>query len=222
MSRRPAGSNKLTRAFKRRLAERGISLLETLIAMALGLMVMAGVLQFVSRLVEGNTTTLKVTRLEQDIRTLMDIMLQDIRRAGHFPEGVADLGAPIQFMQDQPTPPMIDGQPLRDGLVGSTLTYAYRDADGKLVSGRFAHDAKAGTILMHTGTASAAETISDAAFMNVTELQFQAARTQVKSGALTVATPAVQIRIVGRLKADPAIERTQVGRMTWRNPVVSP
>ncbi|MBP7918283.1 MAG: prepilin-type N-terminal cleavage/methylation domain-containing protein, partial [Rhodocyclaceae bacterium] len=121
MSRRPAGSNKLTRAFKRRLAERGISLLETLIAMALGLMVMAGVLQFVSRLVEGNTTTLKVTRLEQDIRTLMDIMLQDIRRAGHFPEGVADLGAPIQFMQDQPPPPMIDGQPLRDGLVGSTL-----------------------------------------------------------------------------------------------------
>ena len=222
MSRHPAGSNNRNRALNPRHAERGISLLETLIAMALGLLVVAGVLQFVARLVEGNTSTLKVTRLEQDVRTLMDIMLQDIRRSGHFSESGSDLGAPVKFIQDQPTAPMIDGQPLRDGLVGSSMTYAYRDTDGKLVSGRFAHDVKAGTILMHTGTASAAEAISDAAFMNVTELQFRSEVTQAKVSGLNLSMPSVQIRIAARLKSDSTIERTLVGRMTWRNPVASP
>lgn len=222
MSRRPAGSNKPISAFKSRRTEQGISLLETLIAMALGLMVMAGILQFVSRLVEGNTTTLKVTRLEQDVRTLMDIMLHDVRRSGSFPEAAFDLGEPINFVQNQPAAPMIDGQPLRDGQSGSSITYAYRESDGKLVSGRFAHEAKAGTVLMHTGTASAPETISDPAFMTVTQLEFHASLAQASAGHLTIAMPAIQIRIVGRLKSDPSIERVLIDRITWRNPVVSP
>lgn len=221
MNRRPAGSNKRVGALKFPTAERGISLLETLIALALGLMVMAGVLQFVSSLVQGNTTTLNVTRLEQDVRTLMDIMVQDIRRAGQFPEAASNLGDPIRFVQDQPTAPMIDGQPLRDGLNGSSITYAYRESDGKLVSGRFSHDAKAGTILMHTGTASAAETISDPAFMTVSILQFQSDLTQLQTGSVSLAMPSLQVRIVVRLKSDPAIERELVDRITWRNPVVA-
>lgn len=86
MNRRFAGSTKHAELIKRHRAQRGLTLLETLIAMALGLMVLAGVLQFVSRLVEGNTSTLKVTRLEQDVRTLMDMMIQDVRGQGSFPK----------------------------------------------------------------------------------------------------------------------------------------
>jgi len=222
MNRRFAGSNNIADVIRNRRTQCGFTLLETLIAMALGLMVLAGVLQFVSRLVEGNTTTLKVTRLEQDVRTLMDMMVQDIRRAGQFPEAASDLGSPAKFVIDQPTAPTIDGQPLRAGQLGSSLTYAYREADGKLVSGRFSHDAKAGTILMHTGTAAAPETVSDPAFMTVTQLEFEASVAQVFAGGMAMSLPSLQVSIVARLKSDPAVERVLVDRITWRNPVASP
>lgn len=222
MNRRSAGSDKSVEIIKRCRAQRGFSLLETLIAMTLGLMVLASVLQFMSRLVEGNTTTLKVTRLEQDVRTLMDMMVQDIRRAGQFPEAISDIGVPAKFVMDQPAVPAIDGQAFYAGQRGSSLTYAYREADGKLVSGRFTHDAKAGTILMHTGTASAPETVTDPAFMTVTELDFQAALAQISAGDMSMSVPSLQIRIVARLKSDPTIERVLVDRITWRNPVASP
>lgn len=216
------GSNKSIQAVKNRRCQSGITLLETLIAMMLGLVVLAGVLQFMSRLVEGNTTTLKVTRLEQDVRTLMDMMVQDIRPAGQFPGAVSDLGVPIKFVTDQPSLPAIDGKTLYDGQRGSSLSYAYQEADGKVVSGRFGHDAKAGTVQMLTGTASAAETISDPAFMTVSELIFIGDSTQVQAGRLNVALPSVQIRIVARLKSDPTVERVMVDRVTWRNPLVTP
>lgn len=222
MNQRFVGSNKSVHAVKVRRCQSGVTLLETLIAMVLGLVVLAGVLQFVSQLVEGNTTTLKVTRLEQDVRTLMDMMVQDIRPAGQFPGAVSDLGVPIKFVSDQPTLPAIDGKTLYDGQRGSSLSYAYQETDGKVVSGRFSHDAKAGTILMHTGTASAAETISDPAFMTVSELAFIGDSTQVRAGGLSVALPSVQIRIVARLKSDPTVERMLVDHVTWRNPLVSP
>lgn len=222
MNQRLVGSNKPIQALKIRCGQSGMTLLETLIAMVLGLVVLAGVLQFVSRLVEGNTTTLKVTRLEQDVRTLMDMMVQDIRPAGQFPGAVSALGMPAKFVTDQPGLPTIDGKELHVGQRGSSLSYAYQESDGKVVSGRFSHDAKAGTIMMHTGTASAAETISDPAFMTVSELEFIGDSTQVQAGGLVVALLSVQIRIVARLKSDPTVERVLSDRVTWRNPMVAP
>ena len=222
MNRPSAGSNKHRQWQHRRQGARGISLLETLIAMALGLMVLTGVLQFVTQLVEVNTSTLKVARLEQDLRTLMDTMLQDIRRAGHFPEAVADLGNPARFTQNQPAAPTIDGAAWVAGQPGTAIGYAYRESDGKLMSGRFTYDAKAATILMHTGTASAPETITDPAFMSIGELSFMPELALVQAGNSTVAIPSVRIRIVARLKSDPAIERSLEDRITWRNPVVLP
>lgn len=222
MNRQFVGSNKTFRILKNRRGQSGVTLLETLIAMVLGLVVLAGILQFVSRLVEGNTTTLQVTRLEQDVRTLMDMMVQDIRPAGQFPGAASDLGMPVKFVSDQPALPTIDGKALYANQQGSSLSYAYQESDGKVVSGRFSHDAKAGTILMHTGTSSAPETISDPAFMTVSVLEFIGDSAQVQAGSLNVSLPSVQIRIVARLKSDPTVERLLTERVTWRNPVVSP
>jgi Tfp pilus assembly protein PilW len=222
MNRQFVGSTNAFRGTKDRRCQSGVTLLETLIAMVLGLVVLAGILHFVSRLVEGNTTTLKVTRLEQDIRTLLDMMVQDIRPAGQFPGAVSALGMPVKFVTDQPALPTIDGKELHVGQRGSSLSYAYQESDGKVVSGRFSHDAKAGAILMHAGTASAAETISDPAFMTVSELEFIGDSTQVQAGSLIVALPSVQIRIVARLKSDPTVERVLSDRVTWRNPLVLP
>lgn len=202
--------------------QQGISILELLIAMVLGLTVLAGVLQMTSLLMESNRSTLQVTRLEQDLRTVMDIMVQDIRRAGGFPAAAADLGQPARFVQNQPAPPMIDGEGLREGLSGGSISYGYRESDGKLTSGRFTHDAKAGTVLMHTGTAAAPETITDPAFMHVSTVQFQADVMSVSRGDLTLILPAVHITLTGHLKTAPDIERHLESRVTWRNPQAMP
>jgi Tfp pilus assembly protein PilW len=195
---------------------------ETLIAMVLGLAILAGVLKLMGMLTESNTTLLTVTRLEQDLRTVMDIMLQDMRRANQYPQSVADLGNPGQFVQSQPSLPQIDGQPLQSGRSGSLISYAYQEADGKVISGRFSHDTKAGTVLMHTGSASAPETITDPAFMQITQLVFKADVTSVRAGTVNLMLPVVEITLTAQLKASPEIQRTLVDRVSWRNSLVSP
>lgn len=216
MSQRPAGNK--TSAVRRH--ERGISLIETLVAMALGLLVLAGVLQLMNQLVDGNTSTIKVARLEQDTRSVMDVIIQDIRRAGSFPEATRDLGDPKRFMQDQPPAPLIDGEPLRFGQSGSSITYAYRESDGKLIQGKFSLDAKAGSVQMHTGTASAPETITDPAFMNVTTLSFTPTISVSQSGTLQEVQTAIEVQLVTRLKSDAAVERQLIDRVVLRNTVL--
>lgn len=221
-SQLPVGRTKRAQPGQQPRSQRGISLLETLIALAIGLIVLAGVLKFMGMLTESNATLLKVTRLEQDLRTVMDIMLQDMRRANQYPQALGDLGDPARFVKNQPTLPQIDGQALQTGLKGSLISYAYQEADGKVISGRFSHDNKAGTVLMHTGTASAPETITDPAFMQVTQLIFQADVTSVHAGNLNITLPVIEVTLTAQIKASPEIQRTLVDRVTWRNPLVLP
>ena len=202
--------------------QRGLSLLETLIAMVFGLVLLAGLLKFMGVLTESNTLLLKVTRLEQDMRTVMDVMVQDMRRANQFPQAELDLGYPERFLQNQPALPQIDGQSLDSGRRGSMISYAYQEADSKVISGRFSHDARTGTVLMHTGTASAPESITDATFMQVTQLVFKSDIAGVKAGAMHLVLPVVEITLTAQLKSSPDIQRTLVDRVTWRNPLVSP
>ncbi|MFW9610716.1 MAG: type II secretion system protein J [Fluviibacter sp.] len=216
MSQRLAGSKRL----RPHRNEAGISLLETLIAMALGLLVLAGVLQLTNQLVAGNTAMIQVTRLEQDTRTVIDIIVQDLRRAGHFPEAGSELGDMHRFLQNQPTAPLIDGEAMRTGKAGASIAYAYRETDGKLIQARFAHDAKAGTVQMHTGSASAPETITDPAFMVVAALSFQPTLAVANAGSMSVEQTTVEVRIVTRLKSDPTVERQLVDQVVLRNPLL--
>lgn len=216
MSQRLAGSKRL----RPHRNEAGISLLETLIAMALGLLVLAGVLQLTNQLVAGNTAMIQVTRLEQDTRTVIDIIVQDLRRAGHFPEAGSELGDMHRFLQNQPTAPLIDGEAMRTGKAGASIAYAYRETDGKFIQARFAHDAKAGTVQMHTGSASAPETITDPAFMVVAALSFQPTLAVANAGSVSVEQTTVEVRIVTRLKSDPTVERQLVDQVVLRNPLL--
>ena len=214
MSQRPAGNSQPYG----RCRERGITLIETLIALALGLLVLTGVLQLTNQLVAGNTAIIQVTRLEQDTRTVMDIIVQDLRRAGHFPEAGYDLGDAHRFLQNQPAAPLIDGEPMQSGRVGASIAYAYREADGKLIQARFSHDAKAGTVQMHTGSASAPETVTDPAFLTVTALSFEPTLVTAQSGTLAAEQAVVEIRLSTRLKSDTTVERQLIDRVVLRNP----
>ena len=76
----------------------GFSLLETLIAMAAGVLVLAtGMSLFVSLLVTGNTN-LQLSRLNRELQGVGDIISRDLQRAGFHPQAITEraLNIPAQ------------------------------------------------------------------------------------------------------------------------------
>ena len=76
-------------------APRGFSLVELLVAMALGLFLLGGVLQLFSGLLEMDARLLRRLRLQQELRAVMSIMARDIRRSAAWRRGaISPLAAP--------------------------------------------------------------------------------------------------------------------------------
>lgn len=65
--------------FKRQV---GMTLIELLVAMAVGIIVVGGAIKVHINTIEVQSDNLKRARLNMDMRTMMDIMIKDIRRAG--------------------------------------------------------------------------------------------------------------------------------------------
>ena len=71
--------------------ERGFSLIETLVAMAAGVMVLATVLSlFIGQLASGNTHW-QLSRLNQEVQGIADVLSRDIQRAGFHPAAVTEV-----------------------------------------------------------------------------------------------------------------------------------
>lgn len=65
-----------------RKQQTGISLIELMIGLLVGLVIVAGGLSVFVTSVRGQADNIKLSRLNQDMRAMMDIMVRDIRRAG--------------------------------------------------------------------------------------------------------------------------------------------
>lgn len=66
-----------------RCLQRGMSLVELLIASAIGLFLMAGLTDFLGRSLTQSGRNFQDARLTQDLNTAMDLMMRDLRRAGY-------------------------------------------------------------------------------------------------------------------------------------------
>jgi type IV pilus assembly protein PilW len=64
------------------MKQSGVTLIELMIGMLVGIIVLGSTMAFFSSSVESQTDNIRLTRLNQDLRSLMDIMARDIRRAG--------------------------------------------------------------------------------------------------------------------------------------------
>ena len=60
----------------------GVTLVELLIGLLVGLIVIAAGMNIFTTSIKGQTDNINLTRLNQDMRAMMDIMVRDIRRAG--------------------------------------------------------------------------------------------------------------------------------------------
>lgn len=73
------------------LKVRGLSLVELLIAMTIGLMVAAIVASLFVSIIRANSTTVQLAKLNQDLQATVDIIARDIQRAGYDEDVVWNL-----------------------------------------------------------------------------------------------------------------------------------
>lgn len=70
-------------ASHRRVAQRGLSLVESMIGLAIGLFVVGIALTGLASQLGENRRQLLHTQLQQDLRAVIDLVTRDLRRAGH-------------------------------------------------------------------------------------------------------------------------------------------
>ncbi len=72
----------------------GFSLVELMISITVGLIVVAGIISIFSSTIKSYTDNLRMTRLNQELRVAMNLMVRDIRRAGYRGDANVALIAP--------------------------------------------------------------------------------------------------------------------------------
>lgn len=80
-----------TRSFNRPSQCGGFGLVELMISILLGLIVIGAVTSLVLASLRTDRETLQMTRLTQDLRSVMALVTGDIRRAGYWPYAIEDL-----------------------------------------------------------------------------------------------------------------------------------
>lgn len=74
----------LIRPNQRRRVERGLSIVETMVGITIGLIIVAGAAILVSGQLTDSRRLLTETQLQQDLRAAADIIARDLRRAGYW------------------------------------------------------------------------------------------------------------------------------------------
>jgi prepilin-type N-terminal cleavage/methylation domain-containing protein len=64
--------------------QRGFSLIELMVSVTLGLLLLAAVSQIYVNTTGSSHNTLKMARVNQELRAAMDVMVRDIQRAGYY------------------------------------------------------------------------------------------------------------------------------------------
>jgi type II secretory pathway component PulJ len=109
--------------------QRGLSIVELMVGVAIGLFVVAAATMLVSTQLSDNRRLMLETQVEQDLRASADIITRELRRAGHWArarDGVwfADNVAAVR---DNPYSAIskADGAAFADGDVSSTVLMSY-------------------------------------------------------------------------------------------------
>lgn len=159
------------------VAQNGFSLVEMMIAVTVGLVVLAGVAQIFAGTVNSNGDSLKMARVNQDLRAAMDVMIRDIQRAGYYAQATATGTGVVSGTTNPFTQSTTNLQ-----VNGSCITYTYDRDNNTTVDNteKMAFYLSNGAILMRNGgsdasnscTPSSAEGITDSNRVTITALSF--------------------------------------------------
>jgi prepilin peptidase dependent protein B len=109
--------------------QRGLSIVELMVGVAIGLFVVAAATMLVSTQLSDNRRLMLETQVQQDLRASADIIARELRRAGHWAkarDGVWYEGN-AAVVRDNPYASVAkaDGSAFADGEVSSTVLMSY-------------------------------------------------------------------------------------------------
>lgn len=194
---------------------KGFSLVELMVAMVAGLLLVAAVSALFATIIKSNRTAMQVSRLNQELQAVTDMIARDIQRAGYDASAAAHTlvsGAPSPFYFDSST-----------DLASNCVKVKYDDdADGILDNTSSAgetrlynYDSAEKTIRLDQGSTascSAGSKISTEDTIEITSLTFTMISGSVSTGARTI-----QLSVSGNDKKSPALRLTLRRDIKLRN-----
>lgn len=221
---------------RRAAAQRGLSLVELMIGIALGLFVTAAASLMLSSHLNDNRRLLLETQVQQDLRAAAEVITRDLRRAGYW-QG-AERGVWRREAAAQPDPYAAIDVAEEDGA--TEVTYSYSLDERKAAPDNVENDTvdatdragfrlRDGRIQMLLG-AGGWQDVTDGATVNVTRLDIdlvsttrtlEAMCTRACNGAAncppTHTVRAFVVRIEGEALHDPAVQRSLQSTVRVRN-----
>jgi type IV pilus assembly protein PilW len=204
--------------------QRGLSLVELMVGIAVGLFVLAGATLMLSTQLGDNRRLLLETQLQQDLRATMDIITRELRRAGTNFE--ASMNNVWQPGYPTPTPNALAALTISED--GSEIVYRYRRGGAQGPYGfRFADERIRSLIGVNW------QELTDANVMKVTSFSVteEPVATEVMpcpricSDGTTACWPTLSVRtlsisIEAEAVSDASVKRSQSSRIRLRNDVL--
>ncbi|MEJ6000289.1 PilW family protein [Paucibacter soli] len=223
--------------------ERGISLVELMIGLAVGLMVTAGAISLFATNVSQSRRVVANARVEQDLRNIADLITRDLRRAGYWGNaikgtlavGAGAAAASNPYASVAPASSATDGQIVysfsRDA---DNASDALKDAKSDAEIFGFRRNSEDGTVEMQTGK-DTWKKLNDPNYTTITALSLSDAspasiplgyRCPTNCAAGTPNCPEVKVRrydlvLTGRSVLDSTVVRTLRTSVRLRNDQMS-
>ena len=153
----------------------GFSLVELMIAMAVGLFLMGGVVSIFGASAKAQSESMQTARLQQELRAALSIMRTDIRRAGYWGNALASLGANNPFTTATTDINVLSGGSCilysydinKDGIVDNNTEYFGFRLNNNAIEMR-----TSGTVTDDCSINAEWATVTDSSIVTVTNLNF--------------------------------------------------
>lgn len=227
---------RLTHSRPRRAGQRGLSIVEMLVGVAIGLIIVAATTIMVAAQLADNRRLLLETQIQQDLRTTADLIARDLRRAGFWqdsPRGTAAGGAVLGMISN----PYAAVTPADNAASASAVTYVYahpsRPVDDNVVNDDevYGFRLRNGVIESQLGLGNW-QSLTDAATLRITRFDVTADHQAVPLACFRACSPgptpcppvqtvrAYVIEIEGSAVSDAAVVRSVRSRVRLRNDLV--
>jgi prepilin peptidase dependent protein B len=147
--------------------QHGLSLVELMVGMALGLVIIAAALLALTQQLQASRSLVQEARLMQDLRTTADLMTRDLRRAGHWADAASGV-----WHAAHPAPLTNPHQDTR--MASDTVDFSYsrdsRETNGLDSQAHLGYRLRAGAIDMQLG-AGPWQALTDSGTLLITELR---------------------------------------------------
>lgn len=211
-------------------SQRGLSLVELMVGVAVGLFVVAGATMLVANQLGDNRRLLLETQVQQDLRAALDIIVRDLRRARYWHEswrGVAIAGDPASVTPNPFSPPAVSGT-----AGANVVTYQYQRPSG---APSLSFKLESGVLKSLMGDGSWQD-LTDGAVLRVTAFSIELDRAGAAANDAVQVLPCLKecadgttdcwpktrveqliVSVTATAVADPAFERTVSAGVRLRN-----